>query len=48
MSGVPRPDNKTNIVYRLRGEYSFLKSVVEENLSPDIKALRIAKGDVDF
>ena len=48
MSGVPRPDNKTNIIYRLRGEYSFLKAVVEENLSPKIKELRIAKGDVDF
>ena len=45
---VPRPDNQTHQVHRLHGEFSFLRGLVDEELSEPVVALRLRHGDKDF
>ena len=47
-TNVPCPHNQTHQVHRLHGEFSFLRGLVDEELSEPVVALRLRHGDKDF
>ena len=47
-SSVPRPENQTHQVHRLKGEFSYLAQLVDEELPDTVLELRAKHGDSDF
>ena len=46
--GFKRIKDHTSKIYQLKGKYSFLKRVIDEELSDEIKARRAQYGNIDF
>ena len=46
--GCRRIKNETSKIYLLKGKFAFLKRIIDEELSDEVKARRAHHGDIDF